>query len=239
MSFPPRVSVVMPVWNGARFLSDALGSIRAQNYEPLEIILVDDGSTDESAAIGEQHGVRVLRLPHRGLTPTRLSGIEAARGEVLAFLDCDDVWAENKLNVQLKLLAKNSDTMIVNGYTQLLRMTNDETLRFEKWGEPVLAPSFGSALFRREALERLGLINAKNSADLDLDWFMPARELGISMLIHDDIVQYYRRHDKNMTNDQRLGKQSLLMMLYHSLERRKELGLQGKPLPTLRRDQEL
>lgn len=232
------VSVIIPVWNGAAFMPDAVSSILAQRYSPLEILVVDDGSTDDTASVAArlQGNIRYLAFPHRGLMPTRLAGVAAARGEIIAWLDVDDLWSENKLGVQLALLREYPEILIVNGYTQLLRLVgmNEGRMQFEAWGEPVLAPSFGSALFRRDALVQLGGLDGSNSRS-DLDWFMRARERQVPMLIHSDVVQFYRRHSKNTSNDHDVEKRELLRMLSDSLARRGAHGEAPLPLTPLNR----
>lgn len=235
MNASPFVSVVVPVWNGARFLSDAVASLRAQNYTPLEIIIADDGSTDATAEIATRPELNLvhLPLPHRGQAATRLAGIERARGELIAFLDADDLWHASKLAVQIELLHKHPETMIVNGYTQLVRLVDPTKMQFENWGPPVLASSFGSALFRREGLDALRIDEAITDPTLDADWLLLARERSIPFLIHSEVVQYYRRHEDNMTNAQDQRGASQLKMLHESLARRKALGKEGQELPPL------
>jgi glycosyltransferase involved in cell wall biosynthesis len=101
------VSVVIPCYNGARFLRDTVGSVLAQTLPPLEVIVVDDGSTDDSAAVAESFGspVRVIRQPNRGESVARNRGIAEARGDWVAFLDADDLWLPEKLAEQAKLMA--------------------------------------------------------------------------------------------------------------------------------------
>lgn len=99
----PTVSVVIPVWNAARYLPQTLQSVLRQTRPPEEIVVVDDGSTDESAAVAEKFGtgVRVLRQDNRGESAARNRGIEAAQGDWIAFLDADDLWHPEKLARQL------------------------------------------------------------------------------------------------------------------------------------------
>lgn len=99
----PTVSVIVPCFNAAHFLHESIGSALAQTYPPLEVIVVDDGSTDESAAVAAAMGpaVRVLRQDNRGESAARNRAIDAARAEWLAFLDADDVWRPTKLERQL------------------------------------------------------------------------------------------------------------------------------------------
>ncbi|NMC21488.1 MAG: glycosyltransferase family 2 protein, partial [Thermogutta sp.] len=97
------VSVVIPVWNAARYLPETLQSVLRQTRPPEEIVVVDDGSTDDSAAVAEGFGptVRVLRQENRGESAARNRGIEASHGDWIAFLDADDLWHPDKLARQL------------------------------------------------------------------------------------------------------------------------------------------
>src|SRR5262245_20179101 len=97
------VSVVIPCYNAGRFLKETLESILAQTRPALEVIVVDDGSTDDSAAVAGAFGppVRVLRQSNQGESVARNRGLDEARGDWVAFLDADDVWAPDKLERQL------------------------------------------------------------------------------------------------------------------------------------------
>lgn len=102
MSFEPAVSVVIPCYNGAPFLREALASVLAQTHPVLEVTVVDDGSTDDSAEIAGSFGppVRVLRQPNRGESVARNRGVRESRGEWIAFLDADDAWLPNRIEAQ-------------------------------------------------------------------------------------------------------------------------------------------
>jgi glycosyltransferase involved in cell wall biosynthesis len=124
----PTVSVVIPCYNGARFLRATLGSVLAQTHLSCEVIVVDDGSTDDSAGVAESFGppVRVIRQPNQGESVARNRGIDEAQGEWIAFLDADDVWLPEKTERQLHGMA--SDTRA--SCTGYFRFDQDPTTRF-------------------------------------------------------------------------------------------------------------
>jgi glycosyltransferase involved in cell wall biosynthesis len=112
MNHPPTVTVVMPVYNVQRFVADAMASVLGQSFEDLELILVDDGSTDSSLAICERLAdsrTRIIRQANRGLSGARNTGIAAARGRYIALLDSDDLWEPDKLDRHVAHLLANPD----------------------------------------------------------------------------------------------------------------------------------
>lgn len=106
----PLVSVVIPNYNCGRFLPQALESVFAQTYPHIEIVVVDDESTDDSLQALDRYGsrVRVLRQPNQGVSAARNHGIRESRGELIAFLDADDLWAKDKLARQVALFSNAS-----------------------------------------------------------------------------------------------------------------------------------
>jgi glycosyltransferase involved in cell wall biosynthesis len=218
------ISVIIPVYNGEAFLAEAVGSILEQHYDPLEIIVIDDGSTDRTRQVAAdlQGNIRYFYQPNRGLPVSRNKGVQMARGNVICFLDVDDLWTKNKLALQLTHLKQNPSVLIVLGHTQLMRWTGNKEGKqeFVLWGKPVLAMSMGSALFKRQVFDQVGLFDETQRYCDDLDWFMRAREMRISILVHPEVTLFYRRHANNMTNEAELGKQGLVMMIKKSLNRR-------------------
>jgi glycosyltransferase involved in cell wall biosynthesis len=111
----PLVSIVMPVHNAERHLEQALLSALNQTYRPIEIITVNDGSTDRSAEILSRYDSRIVRLqqPNSGAAAARNAALAAAKGQYIAFLDADDLWAPNKLEVQVAYLEARADVALV------------------------------------------------------------------------------------------------------------------------------
>src|SRR4030042_4290993 len=123
MGPPPFfVSAIIPVYNGEAFLAEAVESIRQQGYRPIEIIIVDDGSTDNTKRIaaGLKGDVHYVYQPNSGLPAARNRGLNEARGDVIAFLDVDDLWSRDKLEHQLLRLNDAPSAEIVLGYTQIM-----------------------------------------------------------------------------------------------------------------------
>ena len=107
----PEVSVIIPTYNSARYMTAAVDSVLAQTFTDYEILVIDDGSTDETEAVMGRYGPPVLLLPQRngGVSVARNRGLEASRGRYVAFLDADDTWLPNKLERQLAELGKHPE----------------------------------------------------------------------------------------------------------------------------------
>ena len=113
------VSVIIPVYNGERYLGEAIESVLAQTYKEVELIVVDDGSTDKSAAVARCFtDVRYCFQPNSGIGAARNQGADLARGGLLAFLDADDRWVRDKLLWQTKALAADNELAMVFGHVQ-------------------------------------------------------------------------------------------------------------------------
>ncbi len=222
------VSVIVPVYNGEAFLAEAIASVQCQRHDPLEIIIVDDGSTDRtrqvvSSLAGE---IRYEYQTNSGAPAARNTGLKLARGKFISFLDADDLWTENKLAIQLMYLANDPTVDVVLGHTQFFRVLELERgeRRLVAHSDSQPALSLGGATFRRSAFERVGFLDETLPLDDDVDWFLRAKEHGLSIRIHHDVVQLYRRHQRNMTNQRDMNYRYFLAALRKSLHRRRESG---------------
>ena len=224
----PLISVIIPVLNGERFLSAAVESIRRSRYPNLEIIVVDDGSTDGTASVARALGgeVRCVSQANAGPPSARNRGLELSRGELIGFLDADDLWSENKLQVQVGRLLADPELDVVMGTTQVFRPATgreDPARLGDPIGPPALLLSLGSALFRRQIFDRVGRFDASQRMDDDVDWFLRALELGARILPLSHVVQYYRRHERNITNAREADRRFFLIALKKSLDRRRRV----------------
>ncbi len=231
----PLVSVVIPVFNGERFLREAVQSVLDQKYLPLEIIVVDDGSTDGTATVARSlpETVRYLHQTNQGPAAARNRGIEQAQGSLIAFTDADDLWPAAKLELQLPYLIKDPKIDIVLGRIQqvLLSEMVDGPTQVQETGFSV---NLGSAVIRKSVFERVGLFDETMRYSEDVDWFMRAREAGAAIVTIDAVTLFYRQHDQNMTRGKSTSELNVLKALKKSLDRRRELSGSAAALPSFK-----
>ena len=228
----PLISVVIPAYNAAHYLNRALESVFSQSQLPQEIIVIDDGSTDDTATIVKSFGSRIIyqHQSNQGASVARNSGIAIAKNEMIAFLDADDYWPKDKLERQMKLLQENPAADLVWGMVKI-EYAHENLERFislEKAPDDV-APivCLGAALFRRQAFEKVGLFDKKFDPSEDWDWYNRAQEKKLNILRDDAIGLYYYRHDNNLTNDIHKLAQSHLYFLKKTLNRRRQISTHG------------
>jgi glycosyltransferase involved in cell wall biosynthesis len=202
----PLISVIIPVFNGARFLADAIQSVQAQHYPNLEVIVVDDGSTDdlEAAVRALPLELRFLRQHNRGPGAARNLGIKNATGAFLAFLDVDDLWPEDMLRTLLSHLQDHPAVDVVRGHAQL--MQPDGAGGYRPVGNPLETfPDYiAAALYRAGAFRAVDLFDQDYQFGEDSDWFDRARAHPIGISTLDLVTLLVRRHGDNMTEGKNL-----------------------------------
>lgn len=210
----PLLSVVIPACNGAGFLAEAVESIRRQDYQPLEIIVVDDGSTDDTARLVGGLGceVRYIYQAHSGRPAAgRNRGIKESVGEIVGFLDQDDLWPADKLAVQMPCLLEDASLDVILGHTQILHLgdTVDGKREFQAH-ERVDYLMLSSALFKRRVFDKVGAFDETlvYFGD-DLDWFIRAREMGVSIRRLEDVTLFWRIHEANASHHPSIRNHSL------------------------------
>lgn len=236
----PLVSVIIPVFNAERYLSEALYSVLSQGYPNLEFIIVDDGSTDRSKEIIDRTPgkIRYLQQPNRGPAAARNRGIDIAEGDIFAFQDSDDIWPPRKLEIQLATLDKDPALEIVMGQVQRIQSSESTSLRtdvpsIENMDAPAFGVNLAASIFRRSAFERVGPFDEQLRFSEDVDWFMRARELGVKTAMINDVTLLYRMHEQNMTRDKGLTNLNTFRVLKMSLDRRRRESGRADSLPAL------
>ncbi len=199
----PLVSVIVPVRNGASFLPEAIACIQAQHYPAVEIVVVDDGSTDDIQDTVRllPGSVRYMRQEAAGPSAARNRGIRESTGELVAFLDVDDLWPAENLALMVDAIYESPPCDVVQGYPQLMRQM-PETGHYAFVGNPleVFADYLGGALYRRSVFDRVGLLDESLTYFEDVDWFYRARDVGLAIRRLRQISLLVRRHGKNLTH---------------------------------------
>jgi glycosyltransferase involved in cell wall biosynthesis len=220
------VSVIIPVRDGGRFLAQAIDSVLAQDYEPYELLVVDDGSTDDSVHIASAYPrVRLLRTPGSGVSVARNAGADVAAGEMLAFLDQDDLWAPRKLSLQVSALLEDESLGFALGYQRLFLeegVPEPPWLRVSGIEREHVGYFPGTLLVRREVFDRVGPFRQDAAPGESADWFLRANEIGVLRTIVPHVVLLKRIHDANQSGDMSQARRQVLRALKRSLDRRRE-----------------
>ena len=226
----PGISVIVPAYNAGTFISEALASIRRQTLAPLEVIVVDDGSTDDTAAqvATAELDVRYEYQPNQGPAAARNRGLALARGELLAFLDADDVWPLHKLAVQVQALRTAPEAPLVMGQIQFLRQAPGKK-RYTLEPAQQRAMLVGCLLARRGAFERVGGFDPALRMSEDTDWFIRAREAELGLTQVPETVLHYRRHTASLTSGKTSQDLPLAEVLKRSLDRRRQKSEEQPP----------
>jgi glycosyltransferase involved in cell wall biosynthesis len=235
MKNAPLISVIMPVHNGASFLAGAIDTIQHQSYRPIEIIVVDDGSTDQTAEIAArfQDDIRYVYQANQGPAAARNAGIQLAQGEIITFLDVDDLWADGALLNFTAYLMSHPNVEIVQGLVQRMQLveTGDQpSPTFTPIFQPYQFVNLGSALYRRAVFDNVGLFDELLWDNEDTDWFIRAWELNIPKIVLPRVMLFYRKHDRNMTLQQKDLIHFGLMKIYkRRIDRARARNERGEP----------
>jgi len=233
---PPLISVIIPVFNGERFIAEAIQSVLDQKYEPLEIIVIDDGSTDGTADVVKNlsGNIHYFYQKNSGIAAARNTGLRHSKGGLIAFIDADDVWVDNKLALQIEHLNQFPETEIVIGFLLKVPLQNKSRLdaALAENNKGLLVLQLGSTLIKKSVFDKIGGFDEELTLSEDTDWFFRVREADIKVRINKEIVQFYRFHNKNITYDKSQAKLFQLKAYKKSLDRRRKAGLRlGFSLP--------
>lgn len=222
----PSVSVIIPIYNSGKYLREAIDSVLAQRYSPLEVLVVDDGSSDNGSELASGCGfpVRVMAIPHRGHPAARNSGVGASTGDFLAFLDADDLWTANKLDIQIEAFAANPSLDLVFGHMQNFispELSGEERAKI-KCNSTVLPGLLqGSMLARRSSFARVGPFQEERKMGDFLDWYGRATLLNLNMHMLPDTLVRRRIHLGNFSRTHKHLRQENLLVLKELLDRRR------------------
>lgn len=221
----PVISVVIPTYNGANFIRDAIQCVLDQDYPSVEIIVIDDGSTDNTEEIVQSIDaeIRYYKQDNNGVASARNRGIKDASSHLIAFLDVDDLWPKNNLRVLVDEIMGDPELQVVRGHAQLT-MLDKKTGKFEYFGNPEESfPHYiGAGLYRRSVFQEVGLFDEELEFAEDTDWFERAQHLGKPIKRIEQVTLFVRRHDDNMTSGKTGQELHPLRMVKKTLDRLRE-----------------
>ncbi|WP_080054725.1 glycosyltransferase family 2 protein [Spirosoma aerolatum] len=220
------VSVVIPVYNAEPYITECIESVLAQTYQPQQIIVINDGSTDQSLdklmPYAQHRLIQLQTRENRGVAATLNEAIDLAEGDLIAFLDADDVWLPYKLQQQVTCLQTNPSVDACFGYVRQF-ISPDLPLAVQAGIHCPSEPQPGwlkqTMLIRRNAFQKTGLFSTVYHTGDFIDWFMRAKEAGLPYIMLPDTVTFRRLHRSGLASQQQYQKE-FVHILKAALDRR-------------------
>ena len=217
---------MIPVHNGERYLAEALESVLVQSHRAIEVVVIDDGSTDRSLEIARQFGPRVRchAQERAGPAAARNHGVSVARGSYLTFLDADDLWEPDKLDRQLEAIGRDRGPDLVFGHA--VQFESPELEPAESAGtrpttNPQPARQLGAMLTRRETWNAVGSLATEWRVGEFLDWLGRAQHLGLREAMLPNVVLRRRLHPSGHSARNREAMGDYARILKAALDRRR------------------
>jgi glycosyltransferase involved in cell wall biosynthesis len=226
----PSISVVIPVYNGEAFLRDAVESALRQSLAPTEIIVVDDGSSDGSLALARSLHVITLSQANQGVSAARNRAVERSRGDLVAFLDCDDIWLPHKLAAQAEALAARPEAGYAVSHIRYFLEPGTVAPAWFHWNSPPeddISYPPSTWLIRRATWETVGPFDEGRRYVEDIDWLARANDLGVERLVVTEPLVEKRIRDESLTGNVEEVKKGMLRVLRDSAARKRALEKRG------------
>lgn len=219
-----RISAIVPVCDGELYIEEAIDSILEQSRPPDQVIVVDDGSTDATAERVERYGeaVELLRREHAGVGAALNSALDAAHGELLSFLDADDLWTPRKLEVQLEAIADPAVDIVFGRVEQFISpdLNADECARLRRPPGDQPGKLKGAMLVGRAAFDRVGPFTTRWKLADFIDWYARAQELRLTERMLDQVVLRRRLHRSNVGRSESASRKEYAVAMAAALRRR-------------------
>jgi len=235
-----KISIIIPVWNGEKFLAETIESALNQDYEEKEVVVVDDRSTDRSQEVISQFGNQIRSIfsqENRGLGATRNRGVQIASGTHLAFLDQDDLWGKMKLTLQMReYLASEKEDPLVFSYAEQFvcpSLSAEERKKIAIKQQTLPGYIAGTLLVSKKRFTQIGYFFEEKMIGEFIEWYLRALELKVAIKMVNEVLFHRRIHQSNMGRQTNLFNRSdYLKVLKASMDRRQLLNraINGSPI---------
>jgi glycosyltransferase involved in cell wall biosynthesis len=220
----PSVSVIVPAFNAEATLAETLASIRNQLYQPIEVIVVDDGSTDGTAKLAQSFSfVRVLTQQNAGVAKAFNAGVAESQGDYIAFLDADDLWTPECLALHVAAFVADRSALAAVGHFEEFvcpSLSPADAARFAPRPKQV-AWLGGATMISRLVFGEHGVFNPDLRLGVWIEWFGRARTNGLSIITHEGLVLQRRLRPGTLSSNKDAMKQDLLKIARAALEKRR------------------
>ena len=221
-----QISVIIPVYNGETYILQAIDSILQQHYPIREIIIMDDGSTDQTAGLVSTYhpAIRYYKKDHTGIADTLNQGISNATGDTICFLDADDLWSADKLTKQTALLSQNEADIVFGHVKQFISpdLSAGDQAKLVAPEKPAVGYLSGTMLARKQTIETVGKFSTSFKIGEFIDWYLRAVNLNLAIKVLPDTILYRRLHKTNTTRQANKLRQEYLYVVKAALDRKRK-----------------
>lgn len=220
-----EIDVIIAVYNGEKFIEEAIVSVQNQTWKDLNIIVVDDGSTDETLNIvtalsKSDNRISILARSHHGVSATLNAAIKYSSARYIAFLDADDLWDVNKLTIQMNALANSENEVCFCMIREFETLPENASQTYRARTEPLKGFSKTTFLGDRSIFTRFGLFDETVAIGDFVDWFSRVVRAEVSFIMLDQILAFRRIHENNTTRN--ISKNVFLKLLKTHLDAKRE-----------------
>jgi glycosyltransferase involved in cell wall biosynthesis len=224
-----KISVIIPAYNAANTIGETLVSVVSQTLPPDEIIVINDGSSDNtaSAALAVSPSVHIVSQSNQGAAAALNAGLRLAAGDHLAFIDADDIWSPDKLETQAGVLTRHSNLDGVGGFMSVFLCPSNSAetnkgYRLPDRPEPCWL--LGALLLRRHCFDRCGLFAEHLWMGYSIDWYDRARAGGLVFAMQPSVVVHRRIHPNSLSHRSLRSDRSMVEMAWLAIGRRRQMG---------------
>lgn len=217
------ISAIIPVYNGEHYVVNAIESILKQTYHNIEIIVVDDGSTDATVTLIKQFPkVKYFFKDRSGPAASRNMGVKNSSGDYLAFLDADDQWLPNKIELQIDAFSRTPELDYVLTLQQNILKAGCKKPHWlkQEFIENSVLGGVPTLMVKRTSFDQVGFFSEECIHDSDFDWFFRAKDLRLKFEVIQSVLFHRLIHDKNYSNDVDSSNHDLILTIKRSINRK-------------------